>query len=137
MSYRTAVLSSFEEYLTSDWVSASAEERAVEEAERQERRTRFPYSVMLKVSFAEFDFANRWCWQNFGPCDGECLQRDSEYPACDRIEPHSHSGKWMWHWYEKIDYNFGFNEWYFVKSADCDLFLANVNNITWGENFPK
>jgi hypothetical protein len=135
MSHRTVVLSSFEEYFASD--DDSAEWRAAEEVERNQRLSRFPHSVMLKVSFAELDFANRWCWQNFGPCDGECLERYSEYRACNRSEPHSHVGKWTWHWFVKTDYNFGFNEWYFAESVDRDLFLASVDQINWGENFPK
>ena len=79
MSHRTVVLSSFEEYLASD--DDSFEERAAQELDRNERLLRFPYSVMLQVSYPELDFANRWCWQNFGPSDGECDQRYSEYRA--------------------------------------------------------
>jgi hypothetical protein len=83
------------------------------------------------------DFANRWCWQNFGPCDGECTQRYSEYRVCDRSEPHSHVGKWTSHWFVKTDYDFGYNEWYFAENVDRDRFLANVDKINWGEHFPK
>ena len=135
MSHRTLVASSFEEYLASD--DHSLEERAAQKVDRNERLSRFPYSVMLKVSYPELDFANRWCWQKFGPSDGECTQRYSEYRACDRTEPHSHAGKWTSHWFVKTDYDYGFNEWYFVDSADCDLFVANVDKINWGEHFPK
>jgi len=92
---------------------------------------------MLQVSFPELDFANRWCWQHFGRSDGECMQRCSEYRVCDLNEPHSHAGKWMWHWFEKTDYNFGFNEWYFAERADQEYFLAKVGEINWGENYPK
>jgi hypothetical protein len=135
MSHRTVVTSSFDEYLASD--DDSIEGRTAEEVDRKERLTRFPFSVMLKVSFPELDFANRWCWQHFGPCDGECTQRYSEYRACDRAEPHSHTGKWTSHWFVKTDYDFGFNEWYFSERADRDLFVASVDKINWGENFPK
>jgi hypothetical protein len=96
MSHRTVVPSTFEEYLASD--DDSLEERAAQEANRNGRLSRFPYSVMLKVSFPELDFANRWCWQTFGPSDGECTQRFSEYRVCDRTEPHSHVGKWTAGW---------------------------------------
>src|SRR5262245_1422187 len=102
MSHRTVVASSFEEYVASD--DDSLEERATQEASRHERLARFPYSVMLKLSFPELDFADRWCWQNFGPRDGECTQRYSEYRACDRMEPHLHVGKWTSHWFVKTDY---------------------------------
>jgi hypothetical protein len=135
MSHRTVVASSFEEYLASD--DDSVEERAAQETDRNQRLLRFPYSVMLKLSFPERDFANRWCWQNFGPSDGECTQRYSEYRVCDRAEPHSHDGKWTCHWFVKTDYDFGFNEWYFAESVDCDLFVANLDTINWGEHFPK
>lgn len=135
MSYRTVEASSIEEYLASD--DDSPEYRADQEVDRGKRLSRFPHGVMLKVSFAEIDFANRWCWQNFGPCDGECLQQYSEYRVCDRNEPHSHLGKWSSYFYVKTEYNFGFNEWYFAEIADRDRFIANVNNIDWGENYPK
>ena len=133
MSPRTVETSSFEEYLT----DVDAEYRAAEESERNERLSRFPHSVMLKVSFAELDFADRWCWQNFGPSDGACLDRHSEYRVCDRAEPHSHVGKWMSCFLGKTGYNFGFNEWYFVEPADRDLFVANVDKINWGEHYSK
>jgi hypothetical protein len=133
MSHRTVEASSFKEYLA----EMAAADWAAEDGERNERLSRFPHSVMLKVSFAELDFANRWCWQNFGPSDGECRQRDSEYCACDRAEPHSHVGKWTWYFLDKTDYNFGFNEWYFAELADRDLFVANVDTINWGEHYPK
>jgi hypothetical protein len=135
MSYRTVVASSFDEYLASD--EDSIEECASQVVDRNARLTRFPYSVMLKVSFPELDFANRWCWQNFGPCDGECMQRDSEYLACDRADSHSHVGKWTSYFFDKTDYNFGFNEWYFAEIADRDQFFASVDKINWGENYPK
>ena len=135
MSHRTVVLSSFEEYLLVDDVSA--DERPFHERDRNQRLSRFPYSVMLQVSYPEIDFANRWCWQQFGPRDGECEQRYSEYRMCDNTEPHSHAGKWTTYWHAKTDYNFGFNEWYFAEAADCERFLENVDNINWGEHYPK
>lgn len=135
MSHRTVEPSSFEEYLASD--DDSLEDRAAQDIDRKERLCHFPFTVMLKVSFPELAFANRWCWQNFGSSDGECTQRYSEYRACDRDDPHSHVGKWVSHWFVKTDYDFGFNEWYFAKSEDRDLFLANVDKINWGEHYPK
>jgi len=135
MSYRTVERSSFEEYMASD--ADAADDRDAEAATRNELLARFPYSVVLKVSFPELDFANRWCWQKFGPRDGECPQGRCEYPVCDRTDQHSHAGKWTSHWITKTDYDFGFNEWYFAEGADRDAFVANVDNINWGENFPK
>ena len=65
------------------------------------------------------------------------MDRDSEYRVCDRAEPHSHVGKWMSCFLGKTYYDFGFNEWYFVECADRDLFVANVDEINWGEHYPK
>ncbi|WP_156397947.1 MULTISPECIES: hypothetical protein [unclassified Duganella] len=98
---------------------------------------RFPFAVMLKVSYPELDFANRWCWKNFGPCDGECTQAQSEYQVCLESGPHDHSGNWTSYWFEKTDYDFGFNEWYFVNSVDRDRFIAILDEINWGENYAK
>ena len=129
------LLSSFEEYLASEAVSS--QERVEEEPERQGRLQRFPHAVLLQVSYPELDFANRWCWQRFGPADGECLERYSEYRACDRSDAHSHDGKWMWHWLAKTDYDFGFCEWCFSEQADREAFLASLPDINWGEKYPK
>ena len=128
-----SLLSSFEEYLGCD--DDPPEERAAQENEHMERLAQFPHAVMLQLSYPELYFANRWCWQNFGPCDGECTQRYSEYPVCDLTQPHSHAGKWTTDWFVKTDYDFGFNEWYFAERADCERFLANVDTITWGEHY--
>jgi hypothetical protein len=135
MSHRTVVISTFDDYLAEE--VESLEERAAEKAERAGLLIRFPHAVMLKVSYPELDFADRWCWQRFGPRDGECMQRYSEYPACERTEVHSHSGKWTSHWWVKTDYDFGFNEWYFADSSDRESFAANVKNISFGENYHK
>ena len=132
MSHRTVILSSFETYLAEDCAPAF---RAEEERERASRLSRFPYTVTLQASFAELDFADRWCWQHFGPSDGDCHQRQSDYPACSIPEPHSHTGKWIWYFFGKTDYNFGFCEWYFSEQSDRDSFLASVDEINWGEKY--
>ena len=133
MSHRTTTVSSFEEYLASQ--DYPPEVQSEVELERKDRLTRFPYEVTLQVSFAELDFANRWCWQHFGPGDGECFQRRSDYSVCCISESHSHAGKWMWYWLAKTNYNFGFCEWYFSDQADRDCFLAHVAEINWGEKY--
>lgn len=133
MSHRTVILSSFEEYLGSE--ADSPEDQADEERKRKNSLTHFPYAVTLKDSFPELDFANRWCWQHFGPSDGDCHQSQSDYPACSIPEPHSHAGKWMWHFLVKTDYDFGFCEWYFSEQSDRDSFLASVAEINWGEKY--
>lgn len=134
MSHRTVVLSTFDDYLAGE---CTPEGMAEEKRDRNERMSRFPYAVMLQVSFPEMDFADRWCWHRFGPRDGECTQPGSEYPVCPFKERHAHSGTWTSHWFAKTDYNFGFNEWYFAESAAREQFLTSVSEINWGENFPK
>ncbi|MBY0242936.1 MAG: hypothetical protein K2X55_26870 [Burkholderiaceae bacterium] len=132
---RTLAMSSFDAYLAE--CSHPGEYAVSDEASRNELIKRFPFSVMLKVSYPELDFANRWCWQRFGPNDGECYQAQSEYRVCLESEPHEHSGIWTSHWFEKTDYDFGFNEWYFSSIEDRDLFIAVLDEINWGENYAK
>ena len=134
MTPQTVVLSSYDAYLS--WED-DPEELATQEHDRGMRLLRFPHSVMLQIAFPEIDFANRWCWQRFGPAHGECMQDASEYKACDLATPHCHVGRWTYHWFDKTDYNFGFNEWYFENASECDSFLANLESINWGEHYPK
>jgi hypothetical protein len=105
--------------------------------EREERLLSFPYSVMLELAYTELDFANRWCWQHLGPENGECLQKGSEYRVCTEEMPHCHTGKWTTYWFGKTEYDFGFNEWYFIEQSDRDQFLAILPEINWGEHYPK
>jgi len=134
MSFRTVELSSFEEYLRECYPETG---NSLEEEDRDARLSRFPHVVMLKVAFPELDFANRWCWQQFGPYHGECQESYSEYRTCRLAEPHSHHGTWAYYFFEKIDYDFGFCEWYFTNRGHFERFLANVENINWGESYPK
>jgi hypothetical protein len=130
---RTLERSDFEAYLTE--CSNPVEYASSDEASRIERMKRFPFAVMLKVSYPELDFANRWCWLNFGAGDGVCTQVQSEYRACFESGSHEHSGRWTSHWFEKTDYDFGFNEWYFSNCEDKDMFVATLDEISWGENY--
>lgn len=130
MAQRSVVLSSYEEFLAS-------ENDHSEEGARAERLTRFPYSVMLQVAYPELDFANRWCWQQFGPAHGECQQFHSENCACDIKPKHCHLGVWTEVWFAKTDYDFGFNEWYFREKSHLERFLASVPSINWGEDYSQ
>ena len=132
---RTVQLSSYEAYL--EYLKESPGAAPEEDQDREGRIARFPHTVMLLVATPEMDFANRWCWLTLGPADGQCIQYQSEYPACTLDQPHSHTGKWCYYWFEKIDYNFGFCEWYFEEESLMDKFLAFVPEINWGEQFPK
>ena len=140
MTYRTVVISTYDDYLTSEFPESSANAAVVRAADFEERQARlslFPHSVVLQVAYPELDFANRWCWQQFREADGECLQASSEYSACQLASPHTHEGKWLSYWLAKTDYNFGFNEWCFAQKADHDRFLEFVQFINWGEHYPK
>ncbi len=140
MTYRTAIHSTFEDYLVS--TDETQQELEEQQSARHETLSNFPFSVMLQVAYPELDFVNRWCWQSFGPHQGECFQirsgyKSSEYPACDLALPHSHIGTWRHRWLVKTDYDFGFCEWYFSNKADHVKFLAFVPSIHWGEKYPK
>ena len=140
MTIRKVELSDYDAFLEYEYpegAPGSAEARFADIAARQARMAVFPFSVMLKVSYAEMDFANRWCWQQFGPANAECHQAHSEYSACDQPGPHCHFGRWAVHWYGKTDYNFGFHEWYFSSEADRNRFLKFVPQLNWGEHYPK
>lgn len=131
MTHRTLVLSSIESYL------ACGNDSPEDIRERDELLLRFPYTVMLEVAFPELDFINRWCWLHFGPMDGECLEKYSEYRSCAEDTPHQHTGKWTSHWFVKTEYDFGFNEWHFSEEADRDLLLTSLPDMNWGEHYPK
>jgi hypothetical protein len=135
MFHRTAVLSSFDAYLASEHLGVAI--RPADFECRNETLLRFPYAVMLELSFAELDYANRWCWQRFGSPHGECIDTQSEYPTCNILSSHCHPGTWANEWYAKTEYNHGFNEWYFSASSQYEQFLAFVPQINWGEHFPK
>jgi len=135
---RTAVLSNFDSYLASEYppTTAGAAEAIEEELrDRQQRLAQFPYAVVLQVAFPELDYANRWCWQQFGPADGVCLEKYSEYPSCRFEGAHSHKGNWLTHWLVKTDYDFGYNEWCFSQANDRDRFLAVFPDINRGERW--
>jgi len=135
MTYQTLFVSSFEKYLTTE--CASGELASEELRDRKIRLKRFPHSVVLELSYPELDFAERWCWQNFGPADGDCLQRDSIYRVCVNGTSHTHSGKWLRHWLAKTDYDFGYCEFNFSDHANQAAFLVQVPSFNWGEKFAK
>jgi hypothetical protein len=141
---------------TAEKLEKVADERRQELQQRTERLSDFPYSVVVETSFAEYDFANRWCWQNFGPSHGECEQQSSAYPACplvlatedqgphlyglsiqahQKIAPHHHQGCWLVYWYGKTDYDYGFCEYHFANESSRDQFLAAVPTFGWGESY--
>ena len=140
MFFRTWVHDEFDAYLEAEYPHVKEElatARAEEIQERTARMELFPYAVLLQVACAEKDFANRWCWQQFGPSDGQCLESYSEYPACTITGKHEHKGIWATYWLAKTSYNFGYNEWYFASEADRDRFVGFLPQLNWGEAFPK
>jgi hypothetical protein len=135
MTSKTFRLSSIESYLA--YEGDSPEERGAAIREREDLLRRFPHSIMLEMAYSELDYAHRWCWQRLGPMDGSCTQKYSEYKACSDETEHRHTGKWASHWFAKTDYDFGYNEFYFVERADRDLLLAHLSDIHWGEHYLK
>lgn len=129
---------SFEAFLEEvfpDDESGSAEARSTAIEERGDRLAAFPYEVVLQLAYPQMDFAIRWCWQQFGPANGECLQYASEYPACQQGAGHAHEGKWLTHWLAKTAYDFGFNEWCFAEQSDREKFVEFIPSIAWGETY--
>jgi hypothetical protein len=140
MTIRTWKHAEFDAFLDSEYPAAqdgATEARAVERQERNETLKAFPYSVLLEVSYPEMDFANRWCWQQFGPAHGACLQLHSDYPVCLLKDTHIHDGRWTTHWFAKTAYDYGYNEWYFADQADRDRFVEYLPHVSWGELYPK
>ena len=140
MTYRTVIQATYDAYLESEYPTASGDNAVARAADREERLERlavFPHSVLLQVAYPELDYANRWCWQQFGPAHGECNQASSHYPVCNLQHPHTHVGRWVTHWLAKTDYDFGFNEWYFAQQVDQEQFVAFIPQINWGERFPR
>jgi len=138
MTLRTVILATYDSYLNDGdaFPGHSADARATDIQEHQLRLAEFPYNVVLQLSFAEMDFANRWVWQEFGSPNGQCLDAYSEYPTCAEKNAHSHEGKWLSHWLAKTDYNFGYNGWYFAFKEDQERFLEFVPFINFGERYP-
>lgn len=140
MTHRTVVIATYDDYLASEFPRSSANAVAARTADLQEHQARlfrFPHSVVLQVAYPELDFANRWCWQQWGAAHGECQQVASEYSACQLPAPHAHEGRWSTHWLAKTDYDFGFNVWCFAHIADHHRFLEWIPSIHWGEHYPR
>ena len=129
--------------------------------QRNELLVRFPYSVVAEGSWFEHDYASRWCWQNIGAEDGPCTDWHSEYPACPlvletkRLEQvtrtdksdtvmvkkyanpgeHQHEGKWIYLWFGKTGYNYGYGEYYFANEGDCANFITAFPTFTYSEEW--
>ena len=98
----------------------------------------YPFSIILALAYPQMDFANRWCWQQFGSPQGRCDDHQSEYPSCNETTPnHHHEGRWRTHWWEKLDYDFGYNEWFFAEQMDYEAFYAFIPHISFGEHYDE
>jgi hypothetical protein len=135
VTYRTLRIATYEEYPVARDGAELCDEAS--SGNQPASLAKFPYFVMLELSFPELDFANRWCWQNFGPPDRLCLDASSEYRSCLIEGDHHHSGSWAWEWYEKTDYDFGYCEWSFANQSDHAAFMEQLPHIHWGEKYPK
>jgi hypothetical protein len=134
MTHRTLKLSSIDEYLRDG--GESDEDLQVQMRRRHDLMLRFPHPIMLMAAVPEFDFANRWCWNEFGPAHGQCIDSHSRYRVCDQTRAHSHNGEWASSWFTKIDYDFGFCEWYFLNRQSAEKFEDAIPSFNWGEDFP-
>jgi hypothetical protein len=132
MAFPTALLADYNAYFEAEFPVAKdgmVEARVEEEQERRICLAQFPHAILLQLSVSELDFANRWCWEQFGPAQGECCGMHSQYPACHLQGAHSHDGKWMTRWLVKTSYDYGFNEWYFARFPDKVRFLEFVHAL--------
>ncbi len=138
MTYKTAKVTSFEEYLAyeKDCQNEAGYIEGIISA-RESRLLIYPYSAMMLVAFPEMDFADRWIWNMIGPSSGDCRQSASEYCACSIEQWHTHSGTWCSHFFGKTEYDYGFNEWYFQSESDLSRFIKFIPDINWGECYPK
>lgn len=131
---------------------------ATAEAKRSEVDARFCHAIVVEASWPEFDMANRWCWQNVGPQDGQCVEYCSEYPGCPLVlatkhlkerpphmsqedwedewhdgyrnpGDHGHDGDWIYVHLGKTGYDYGFGEYRFVTGANRDAFASVVESF--------
>lgn len=124
-----------------------------------ELHEQFPYVAVVEGDYPEFDFAVRWCWQNFGPQHGPCWGA-SQYPACpfvletehrqvrkfpnQQIEikaykpvpQHTHAGNWSIYFLGKTAYDHGYGAFCFSTEMQREAFRQQVPDFGWGENYP-
>jgi hypothetical protein len=124
-----------------------------------ELHNQFPFTAIVEAGFAEWDVAQRWCWQSFGPRHGTC-DWSSDYPACPIIltaekimmkvvrsgqeyeyltyanpVEHWHTGLWTTCWFGKTNYNHGFGAFCFSNESDKNMFIVQVPEIDFGEKY--
>jgi hypothetical protein len=115
----------------------------------------FPHSIIVSADYEEIHTAKKWCWDNFGEIKiSKCEEYFEENPVCPiaikahelrKIESifsidtviiddvsvvdHSHNGRWSILWYGKIDYDYGFWEFFFKKEEDKIKYQNNVEKL--------
>ena len=97
----------------------------------------YPFSIILALCYPQIDFADRWCNQQFGFSNGECHDSYSEYQICQLDAPHCHLGVWRTKWWEKVGYDYSYNEYFFENKSDFDKFITFLPQICFGENYPS
>jgi hypothetical protein len=156
-------LGTIEEYIEYSFLEkASALERASALKDTLvlgELHDQFPFSTIVEAGYPEWDVAERWCWQTFGPRHGVCDWR-SDYPACPIIlaaekiltkvvhagqeheymmysnpVEHSHAGLWTTIWFGKTGYDLGFGAFCFSAESDKNRFIAHLPEIDFGEDY--
>lgn len=133
-----------------------------DQQERKATLEKFPSAVVVEGSYPEMDNALRWCWNSFGPRHGKCGGWGKmEYTVCPiilatefteevlfqgksqikkryaEVPEHFHHGSWTDCWLAKTDYDYGYAEYYFNRGDALQSFIAQVPEITWGENYPS
>ncbi len=119
-------LSNFENFLRDDLLIGNQCREEYLKSKINERNvilSDFPYSIVLKTSYSQIDFAEWLLWQLFGDMNGICNQNSSDIPACKIKNKHQHKGNWTNLWLAKTDYDYGFNEWFFKSKKDCKIFI--------------
>ena len=135
MTLKTLKISSIDSYLACE--DDSPEARDFANREREDRLHQFPYAVMLEWPFRNSTPRIAGVGNALAQWMARARKGIPEYKACSDETEHRHIGKWTSHWFVKTDYDFGYNEFYFVEQADRDLFLAHLSDIHWGEHYPK
>lgn len=124
-------------------------------SDREKLILNFPYSVLITADYEEINTAKKWCWENFGEVHiDKCDEYSKDSPICPiaikahqlrkeqpiydmdtvvidgvSVTNHSHTGKWSTLWYGKIDYDYGYIEFFFKKEEDRSKFESTVESL--------
>ncbi len=80
---------------------------SVDDLERTKVSENFSFSVIVEGAYGEDNVAEKWCADKFGEKDI----------------------KWKYLWYGKIDYDYGFWEFFFKDQKDANQFNETVSTF--------